>query len=247
MGPEEASKRPARIGANISGIIRISAGGTKVRAEPAGGLGARIGDFSEFLFPVKVIRMAQAYLIAKSIHIVGFISWLAGLFYIVRLFVYFEEARARPAHEAEILTKQLALMQGRLWKIIARPAMIATVAAGLWTIHTRFGFAHMPIWLHVKLGFVLLLLFYHYQCSRILGAHARGESCGWSSTRLRVFNELATLLMVGIVVLAVFKNATSVVWGLLAWVGLGVVLMVALRLYKKQRLKAAKPAEDANE
>lgn len=194
---------------------------------------------------LKVIRMAQAYLIAKSIHIVGFISWLAGLFYIVRLFVYFEEARARPAPQAELLTEQLALMQGRLWKIITRPAMIATLAAGVWTIHARFGFAHMPTWLHVKLGFLLVLLIYHYRCGRILSAHARGESCGWSSTRLRVFNEGATLLMVAIVVLAVFKNATSVVWGLLAWIALGVVLMLAVRLYKKYRLKATNGAQDS--
>lgn len=180
----------------------------------------------------------MAFLVAKSVHIVGFISWLAGLFYLVRLFVYFEEAKDKPAEQAKLLTAQLATMEGRLWGIITRPAMVATLIAGLWTIHARYGFAQMPMWLHVKLGLIVLLVIYHLKCGQIVRTHAQGQSCGWSSGKLRLFNEVATMLMVGIVALAVFKSSLSAVWGIGAWVAFGVVLMIAVRFYKRVRARA---------
>lgn len=188
-----------------------------------------------------VIRMA--FLLAKSIHIVGFISWFAGLFYLVRLFVYFEEALEKPAQEARVLAAQLALMQGRLWKIITRPAMVGTLLAGAWTIHTRFGFAHMPMWLHVKLGLLVGLVAYHLWCGKIVRIHAEGKSYGWSSGKFRLFNELGTMFMVAIVSLAVFKSSMSALWGLLAWIGFGIVLMIAVKLYKRSRQRAASATE----
>lgn len=184
----------------------------------------------------------MAFLVAKSVHIVGFISWFAGLFYLVRLFVYFEEAAEKPDAQREVLIAQLAVMEGRLWKIITRPAMVATLIAGAVTIHTRYGFAHMPTWLHVKLGLLVVLVAYHWRCGAIVRMHAKGHSCGWSSGKLRLFNEVATMLMVAIVVLAVFKSSMSAVWGALAWLALGVVLMIAVRLYKR-RLRAQAPSE----
>lgn len=180
----------------------------------------------------------MAFLVAKSVHIVGFISWLAGLFYLVRLFVYFEEAKDKPVEQAKLLTAQLAMMQGRLWVIITRPAMVATLIAGVWTIHARYGFSQMPMWLHVKLGLLVLLVIYHLKCGRIVRMHAQGQSCGWSSGKLRLFNEVATMLMVGIVALAVFKSSLSALWGIVVWVAFGVVLMIAVRLYKRARARS---------
>lgn len=189
----------------------------------------------------------MSFLLAKSIHVVGFISWLAGLFYLVRLFVYFEEARQRAPGQAKILTEQLALMQGRLWKIITRPAMVVTVLAGSWTIYTRYGFSGMPAWLHVKLGFLVLLLIYHFKCGRIVAMHAQGKSCGWGSGKLRLFNELSTMLMVGIVALAVYKSSLSAVWGVLAWISFGVLLMIAVRMYRRARERAERNSQPGSQ
>ena len=181
---------------------------------------------------------AMEFLLAKALHIVGFISWFAGLFYIVRLFIYFVEAGEKSAHDADVIRQQLGLMQRRLWNIITRPAMIVTLLAGGWTIHARYGFANMPGWLHLKLGFLVLLVGYHHVCGRILAQQARGE-CRWTSAKLRMFNEVATLLMVAIVFLAVFKTGMSAVWGMLGLLVLGIILMIAVRLYRNRLAKMA--------
>ena len=76
------------------------------------------------------------YATAKAVHIVGFISWFAGLFYIVRLFIYHAEASARPPEERSILLPQLELMSRRLWTIITVPASVLTIAAGLTMVVT---------------------------------------------------------------------------------------------------------------
>ena len=107
----------------------------------------------------------MAYAIAKALHIIGFISWFAGLFYLPRLFIYHAEAGDKPEAEREVLRKQLELMAGRLWKIITIPAMVVTVAAGSTMVSLWEG--TLPLWLHIKFGFLALLLVYHHVCGRI--------------------------------------------------------------------------------
>lgn len=176
----------------------------------------------------------MSYLLGKALHIVGFISWFAGLFYIVRLFVYHAEAGERPEAERAILQPQLELMAARLWKIITIPAMHLTLIGGvimavqLWPI---------PTWLYAKLGLVAGLLGYHVWCGAIRRRQAAKTST-WSSRKLRVFNELGTMFMVAIVFLAVFRTAMSIAWGVGGLLVLGVSLMVGIRVYRKIREKA---------
>lgn len=177
--------------------------------------------------------MDTLYLAAKSLHIIGFISWFAGLFYIVRLFVYHAEASQRPEAERAILLPQLELMQSRLWKIITVPAMVGTLLGGLTMVGLKLHWAGtLEIWLYIKFALLALLLVYHFMCGAILRQQAQRSSI-WTGRKLRVFNEVATMLMAAIVCLAVFKTGMSALWGAVALVGLGVSLMLGIRFYRK--------------
>ena len=127
------------------------------------------------------------YLFAKALHVVGFVSWFAGLFYIVRLFIYHVEAAARPEPERSLLHAQFTLMERRLWLAITVPAMVITVVFGGCLAYTYLS-AVAPgdgaAWLLVKLGLVAVLLAYHLLCGRIRKQLAAG-TCTWTSPQLR--------------------------------------------------------------
>jgi putative membrane protein len=176
------------------------------------------------------------YLLAKGLHIVGFVSWFAGLFYVVRLFIYHVEANDQSEPARTILHQQFAVMERRLWYAITVPAMVMTMIFGtvLAVLYVRMseGFSQHP-WLHAKLALVALLLGYHSVCGGIRRQLAAG-TCRWTSPRLRQWNEVATLLLVAIVMVATFKSLFSALWGTLALVGLGVLLGVAVKLVRSR-------------
>ena len=169
------------------------------------------------------------YLTLKALHVVGFISWFAGLFYVVRLFIYHAEAGLKPEAERAILQPQYELMQWRLWRIITTPAMLLTLACGIGMV---VQLDPIPKWLHWKFGLLAGLLVYHHLCGRILKAQAAGTST-WKPTTLRVFNEVATMFMVAIVFLAVKKTSISALWGVVGLVLLGMSLMLGIKAYKR--------------
>lgn len=168
------------------------------------------------------------YLLAKALHVVGFISWFAGLFYLVRLFIYHAEAGQRPEPERAILQPQLELMAARLWAIITVPAMILTLIGGIAMIVQLDSLAS---WLHVKFGLLAGLIAYTLGCGRIRKQQAAHTST-WSAGKLRMFNEVATMFMVAIVFLAVFKTTLSIAWGVGGLLGLGIALMLGIRSYR---------------
>lgn len=176
----------------------------------------------------------MTYAVAKALHIIGFISWFAGLFYLPRLFIYHAEAGEKPASERDVLQPQLELMAGRLWKIITVPAMVVTLLAGTTMVVLWEG--SLPMWLHIKFGFLALLVVYHLACGQIRLAQAAGRS-QWTSARLRLFNEGATMLMIAIVFLAVLRDGLSAFYGVLGFFGVGVLLMLGIRLYARMRLR----------
>ncbi len=96
----------------------------------------------------------MAYLYLKSIHIIFVVSWMAGLFYIVRLFVYHVEANDRPEQERVILQRQFELMQHKLWYIITTPAMVLAVLAGVGMIYINPALLQAD-WMQVDLSFYL--------------------------------------------------------------------------------------------
>src|SRR5690606_609824 len=107
------------------------------------------------------------YLYAKAVHIIFVITWMAGLFYMVRLFIYHTEARQKPESEYVVLHRQFMLMENKLWWIITTPSMYLAVLAGLTMLYLAPGLLTMG-WMHVKLTFVLGLVIYHFICQRIM-------------------------------------------------------------------------------
>jgi len=175
------------------------------------------------------------YLYLKSIHIIFVVSWMAGLFYIVRLFVYHIEANEKPEPEKSILQAQLKIFQSKLWYIIATPAMVLAVSAGISMIYVNPDLLKAD-WMHVKLGFVAGLLVYHYICQRILNQLKQGMY-KWSSTQLRLWNEVATIILVAIVFTVVLKSAVDWIYGLVGLILFSVTIMSAVKIYKHYRLK----------
>lgn len=132
----------------------------------------------------------------KAFHIIGVVMWFAGLFYLPRLFVYHAEAVEAP-------------VRARL-KVMERRLLVMTHIGAAWTI--AFGIATLmaepfylaALWLHIKLALVVLLIAYHGELVVLVHRFAR-DRCGWSSRALRWFNEVPTVLLIAIVILAVVK------------------------------------------
>ncbi len=186
----------------------------------------------------------ESYLWFKSFHIIGVVVWFAGLFYLVRLFIYHQEAAQQPEPLRAAFQAQYALMERRLANIITTPGMAVTLgaAAGLLWLNPAW---LQQGWLHAKLGFVAALLAYHLVCYRLMGQLQRGE-CGWSGRQLRALNELPTLLLVIVVLLVVFKQQFPT--GAATWLTVALVVFMAgsIQFYARwRRLRAEREASHA--
>jgi putative membrane protein len=174
-------------------------------------------------------------LTVKALHIIFVVSWFAGLFYMVRLFIYHVEAQAKSDIEREILSNQFIIMEKKLWWIITTPAMVLTVIFGTWMVILNPSYLYAP-WFQIKLVFVLLLLIYHFLCQNIM-VKFKQNSFRWKSTQLRLWNELATLFLVAIVFLVVLKSTFNWISGTLGFFGVAIGLMIAIQIYKRLRAK----------
>jgi putative membrane protein len=169
-----------------------------------------------------------------ALHIIFVVCWFAGLFYIVRLFIYTKEASEKEEPAKSILTTQLVVMQKKLWYIITWPAAIGTIVFGTWMYYLNFEYYMTQPWMWLKLIFVGILLLYHFQCHVIYKQQSAGLY-KLSSFKLRLFNELATILLVAIVFLVIVKSSEGLVWGMLGLFIFAGLLMAGVFIYKKQR------------
>ncbi|TGG87681.1 MAG: protoporphyrinogen oxidase HemJ [Aphanocapsa feldmannii 277cV] len=184
---------------------------------------------------------AEAYLWFKAFHIIGVVVWFAGLFYLVRLFIYHVEAEEQPEAVRPLLRQQYGLMERRLANIITTPGMAVAVTMAIGLLVVNPGWLREG-WMHAKLGFVALLLAYHAFCYRLMG-QLHANSCQWSGRQLRALNEAPTLLLVVVVMLVVFKNDFPS--GATTWLSAGLVIAMAasIQLYaRKRRLRAEREA-----
>lgn len=178
----------------------------------------------------------MAYLYLKSLHLIFVVSWMAGLFYIVRLFIYHTEANEKPADERAILQKQFVLMESKLWNIITTPAMLLAVLAGLGMLYLN-PYLLEADWMLVKLSFVLGLLIYHFLCQRLMKQLKQGIFI-LSSTQLRIWNEVATIFLVAIVFTVVLKSAIDWIYGLIGLILFSILIMSAVKISKYYRQRS---------
>jgi putative membrane protein len=170
----------------------------------------------------------------KALHIIFLVSWFAGLFYMVRLFIYHTEAQLRPDFERELLSNQFKVMERKLWWIITTPAMVLTLLFGAWMIALNPNYYLTQSWMQLKLVFVLLLLVYHFWCQRLM-KELWNAQFRWKSNVLRLWNEVATLFLVSIVFLVVMKNSLDWIKGTLGFFGVAIALMIGIQIYKRFR------------
>ncbi|PJJ80196.1 CopD family protein [Mucilaginibacter auburnensis] len=170
-----------------------------------------------------------------SIHIIFVVCWMAGLFYMVRLFIYHTEAQAKPEPDRTILSKQFEIMESKLWWIITTPSMYIVILAGATMLHLVPAWFQQG-WMHIKLAFVIGLIIYHFICQKKMMQMRKGIYT-WTSTQLRLWNELATLFLFAIVFLVVLKSALNWVFGVVGIFAIGIVLMMAVKIYKRFREK----------
>jgi putative membrane protein len=178
------------------------------------------------------------YSILKSLHIIFVVSWFAGLFYLPRLLVYHAEAQSKEPNEKAILSAQFSKMEKLLFNAIMIPAMFLTWITGLILIYLAWwdSFASHT-WLHLKLSFVVGITIYHFVCRHFIRQFQQGNFI-ISGPQLRMFNEIATILLVAVVFLVVAKNTLDMIYGLVGFVIFAIVIMAAVKIVRKYRTNA---------
>jgi len=196
---------------------------------------------------------SNLYYFSKAIHIIGFVAWFAGLFYLVRMFVYHVEAKDLTQPSSGILQKQFSRMEWRVYKIICNPAMMITWTFGIVMLVLGILRPELPNyltdlemirsgsgWMHAKLLLIVLLTAYHLWCKRIAKQLEAGK-IPFTDFQFRLLNEVPTLFLVVISFLAVFGirgnlNYVYLAIGMLIFIGL---LYWGALAYKKRRMKMA--------
>lgn len=177
------------------------------------------------------------FLYLKALHIIFVVTWFSGMFYIVRLFIYNTEAGDKNDVEKNILRNQFTIMIKRLWFGITWPSAILTLIFGPWVMYQFGYFSNVPSWLWIKIAFVVGLYVYHFSLHAIYKQQVQGVF-KYSSLQLRVWNEIATIFLLAIVMLVVVRQNMSWAWALLGLVVFIIVLMSAIKIYKIIRGKA---------
>lgn len=170
-----------------------------------------------------------------ALHLIFVVTWFAGLFYIVRLFIYASEANEKPEPDKTILLTQLLKMQRLLWYVITWPSALLTLLFGGLVMYLK-DYWPVPNWLVLKLVFVFGLYLYHLSCHYIFLQQKKGIF-KYSSQQLRLWNEVATLFLVSIIFIVILKDTLNWIYGMLGLIVFAIVLMLAVRIYKKLRIK----------
>ncbi|MFQ5509740.1 MAG: protoporphyrinogen oxidase HemJ [Leptospirillia bacterium] len=134
----------------------------------------------------------------KALHIIFMVSWFAGLFYLPRLFVYHANHPDGPVHD------QFCVMEGKLYRMIMTPAMVLTVLFGVIMTAGHWSYLSVSGWFWVKMVLVAVLIVFHFHAGRVVAVFARGENTR-PHRYYRVYNEIPTLLLMAVVVLAVVR------------------------------------------
>ena len=183
------------------------------------------------------------FLYIKALHIIFVVTWFAGLFYIVRLFIYFTEAEKKESPAKEILQTQYKLMSKRLWYIITWPSAILCSIFAFWMLYEN-PYYLQESWMLVKLAFVLSLYIYHGYCQRIYN-QLQTNQLTLSGFQLRLWNEVATIILIAVVFLVTLKNAINWIWGVVGIFLFSFLIMLMARVYKKIREKRSWDKEEA--
>ncbi len=172
----------------------------------------------------------------RALHIIFVVTWFSGMFYIVRLFIYNREAQDKNEPEKTILSNQFNLMIKRLWLGITMPSAVLTLVFGVWMMKL-FGYLdYQPTWFLLKILFVIGLYAYHFSLHKIYKEQQKGVF-KYSSSQLRIWNEVATIFLLAIVMLVEVQQGMSLVYGAIGLLLFIVIIMLSIKVYKRIREK----------
>ena len=138
------------------------------------------------------------YLLFKSLHLIATISWMAGLLYLPRIFVYHAEA------DDESQKKVFKIMERKLYNYIMMPAMLLSWLFGILLIHSLGFSIFLELWMKVKIISVIILTYYHFTLGKFLNDFAINSNKR-SSKFFRVFNEIPTIILIVVIFVVIFK------------------------------------------
>ena len=138
------------------------------------------------------------YLLFKSLHLIAVISWMAGLLYLPRIFVYHSEAN----HESQRAV--FKTMEKKLYNYIMMPAMLLSWLFGVLLIHSLGFDIFSELWMQIKIIAVVILTYYHFTLGKFLSDFAK-ESNKKSSKFFRVYNEIPTIILIVVIFVVIFK------------------------------------------
>ena len=180
------------------------------------------------------------YTIIKALHIIFMVSYFAGIFYLVRIFVYYKDTDEFSAEKSKILREQYIFMARRLWNIITVPAGIIMTVCGLIMIFMNFGLMKTP-WFHLKLTFLVGLAVYHYWCWKKLRLLIRlnGDTLETPNLKLRQINEIVSFILFLVVFTVILKSAAIEYWWQLiaGFLVLVFLIMMIVNLVNKNQKK----------
>ena len=166
------------------------------------------------------------------------VSYFAGIFYLVRIFVYYKDTDAFDEMKKKILREQYVFMARRLWNIITVPAGIIMLVSGLTMIFLNFGLMKTP-WFHLKLTFLVGLAIYHYWCwKKVLQIkNLSGNILPIENIKLRQANEIATFILFLVVFTVILKSMVIEYWWqlILGFVVLVGLIMATVKLVNSQK------------
>ncbi|WP_332454275.1 CopD family protein [Chryseobacterium aquaticum] len=180
------------------------------------------------------------YTIIKALHIIFMVSYFAGIFYLVRIFVYYKDTDDFTDEKKKILREQYIFMARRLWNIITVPAGVIMTVCGITMILLNLGLMKMP-WFHLKLTFLVGLAFFHYWAWRklLLIKKLNGEMLSTSNVKLRQINEIATFILFLVVFTVILKSSVIEYWWQLitGFFVLVFLIMMTVKLVNKNKKK----------
>jgi putative membrane protein len=178
------------------------------------------------------------YTIIKALHIIFMVSYFAGIFYLVRIFVYYKDTDGFEREKKKILREQYIFMAGRLWNIITVPAGIIMAVCGIIMIFLNTGLMKTP-WFHLKLIFLLGLAAYHYWCwKKVKQLKAlKGNTLETANIKLRQANEIATFILFLVVFTVILKSMVIEYWWQLitGFFVLVFLIMMTVKLVNKNK------------
>jgi len=177
----------------------------------------------------------MAFLYVKALHIIFVVTWFSGMFYLCRLYIYNREANDKPEAERTILQAQFNIMIKRLLLGITWPSAVLTLIFGVWLLLLFYpSFSMWPTWLYIKLGLLVILFIYNYTL-HIIYQQQKNNVFKHSSSQLRMWNEVPTLILVAVVMLVVVRQNISLLYGLVGIVLLSLLILFAIKMYKSLR------------